>query len=148
MALAAQRSNRRRHWIVDRPFQWRFVQAFLLVIGTVALLILGGVYLALWVTLSTFELQHDPITVQLFKNVALFVSLELFVCLPLLMWILTWMCIMFTHTVAGPLVRILSAMKQMTQGKFDIHVRLRKGDALDELAEAVNQLASSLHRRP
>ena len=148
MAPEALRSNRRRQWIVNRPFQWRFVQAFLLVICGVALLILGGVYLALWITLSTFELQHDPITVQLFKNVALFVSLELLVCSPLLIWILGWMCIMFTHKVAGPLVRILHAMKQMSQGRFDIQVRLRKGDALDELAEVVNQLASFLKSRP
>ena len=148
MALETPRSNRRRQWMVNRPFQWRFVQAFLLVICAVALLILGGVYLALWITLSTFELQHDPITVQLFKNVALFVSLELLVCSPLLIWMLAWMCIMFTHKVAGPLVRILHVMKQMTQGRFDLQVRLRKGDALDELAQAVNQLASFLKSRP
>ena len=145
--MSALRSNHRRRWVVNRPFQIRFIRAFLLIILGVSLLILGGVYVALWWTLSTFELEHDPITVQLFKNIGLFVSLELLVAAPLLIWMLTWMGIFFTHKIVGPLVRIMASLQQMARGDFDVHLRLRKADALVELAEAINLLAAFLRGR-
>jgi signal transduction histidine kinase len=134
--------------MVNRPFQMRFIVGVLLIAIAVALVMLAGIYLALWLTLQIFELHREAVTVQLFKNVALFVSLGLMVCAPVLVWGLSRLALVFAHRVAGPLVRIMGALKQMTGGDFNVQVRLRKGDVLDELAAAVNQLADALRRRP
>jgi hypothetical protein len=129
------------------PIQLRFVRIILLTIIGIALLVLASVYLALWVTLTTFELQHDPLTVVLFKNVALFVTVELLVVAPLLLWVFTWVGIRLTHRFAGPLIRIMAAIDQMARGNFDVHLTLRKDDALVDLAEDITRLATSLRDR-
>jgi len=129
--------------LVDRTFQFRFVRVLLLVLCFLTLAAMGGVYLALQVTLRTFELVRDPVSVSLFSTVGLFVALELLLISPLVAWI----GILLTHKVAGPLVRIHAAVAQMTEGNFDVRLKLRKGDALEDLAEAMNRLAASLRGR-
>lgn len=146
MPRAKPPTNRRRQWMVNRPFQMRFIVGGLLIAIATALLVLAGVYLALWLTLQIFELHREAVTVQLFKNVALFVSLGVVIVAPVAIWGLWKMALISTHQVAGPLVRIMGALKQMRGGDFNVQLRLRKGDVLDELAEAVNQLAEALRR--
>jgi len=101
---------------------------------------LASVYLALWVTLQTFQVAHEPRAVALLATAGLFVTIELLLLLPVVIWI----GVRLTHRVAGPLVRINAALQQLAQGNLDVHVTLRKGDSLVELAGAINTLAASL----
>jgi len=55
--------------------------------------------------------------------------------------------IVLTHKVAGPLIRIQAALVRMTHGDYDVNLRLRRADALVELAEGINRLAESLRTR-
>lgn len=137
------RSYRRAHWLVNPELQFRFVRAMLLVLLLMALAAVLGVYLALWVTLYSFELLQDTYLVALFRTVSWTVVLELIVLVP----IVSWFGVRVTHQVAGPLVRIRAALADMAQGRFDIRIKLRKGDALTELAEDINRLAESLRNR-
>jgi methyl-accepting chemotaxis protein len=137
---AAKHGFRRRQWLVNRPMQFAFARA---VLGGFALfmgLTLAAICAALWMTVSMFQLQHDPVTMALFRTVAWVVVLELLLITPLVVWF----GIRLTHTVAGPLVRIQAALAQMTAGRFDVRLVLRRGDHLQELADAVNGLAASL----
>jgi len=128
---------------VDRTFQFRFVGALLLFLSVLTVATLGGICFALWATLYTFELLSDPVTVSLFTTAGVIVAMELLLLAPVV--IVTG--ILMTHKVAGPLVRIHAALAQMAEGNFDIHLTLRKGDALFELADSINRLAASLRRR-
>ena len=141
------RPNRRQRWLVMPPLQLRFVRAMLLTMVAIALLVLASVYLALWATLTTFELQHDPLTVALFRNVALFVTVALLVMAPFLLWVFTWIGIRLAHRFAGPLIKIMVAIDQLTRGNFDVHLESRKDDALADLADDINRLADSLRKR-
>jgi len=104
---------------------------------------LGGVYLTLWAVLQSFNLQHDPVAVALFVTVSWSIALELLVVAPFVVW----MGVILTHKVAGPLVRIHAGLAQMTHGNYNVHINLRKGDSLTDLADAVNNLAGSLRSR-
>jgi signal transduction histidine kinase len=147
MGRKAKPLDRRRGWFVKPPLQLRFIRVLLLAVVGIAAAVLASVYLALWVTLSTFELQRDPVTVALFRNVALFVTVALLVAAPLLLWALTWIGIRLTHRFAGPLIRVMVAIDQMTRGNFDVHLAVRKGDELADLAEDINRLAASIRSR-
>jgi nitrate/nitrite-specific signal transduction histidine kinase len=98
---------------------------------------------ALHYTLVSFELVDDALVRALFHTVFWVIVLELIALVPLVAWI----SLRLSHRVAGPLVRIHAALAQMAQGQFDIHLSLRKGDALVDLADAINRLAESLRRR-
>ena len=137
------RPYRRSHWLVDRGLQFRFVRAMLLVLLLMAAAAILGVYAALWLTLYSYELLSDASIVALFNTVSWTVVLELIVLVP----IVSWLGIFLTHKIAGPLVRIRAALAEMEHGKFDIHITLRKGDALVDLAEDINRLAAFLRSR-
>ncbi len=137
------RTYRRRHFLVNRPLQFRFVGALLLFLCVLTVATLGAIYFALWGTLYTFELLDDPVMISLFTNAGLVLATELLVLAPAIVW----MGILLTHKIAGPLVRIHAALVQMTQGNFDVRIKLRKGDSLLDLADDVNRLAASLRTR-
>jgi len=140
---APQPPYRRRRYLVNPPFQYRMVGVMLLLLLLQAVAALTSVYLALWVTLRTFGQTHEPLAVAQLSTVGILVTLEML----LLSAFVIWVGIRLTHKVAGPMVRINAALQQMAQGNFDIHIKLRKGDALVELAEAINHLADSLRAR-
>lgn len=143
MSPSTQERYRRRRWIVNLPLQWRFVRALLFVIGLMTTAAMIAVYVAIRVTLSSFELARDPVMIAIFSTMGWTIVIELLVLVPLVFC----MGILLSHKVAGPLVRIQAALKQMESGEYNIHIKLRKGDALVELAEMVNHLAESLRRR-
>jgi nitrogen fixation/metabolism regulation signal transduction histidine kinase len=69
--------------------------------------------------------------------------MELLIVVPFVIWL----AVILSHKVAGPLVRIQAALVRMTNGNYDVNLRLRKADALVELAESVNRLAASSRAR-
>lgn len=140
---APKRPYRRRQFIVNRPLQFRFVGMMLAMFAALTVLMLGGMYVALWMTLYTFDLLHDPVMVSLFTTTELMLALEFVLLIPLVIWMGIWL----THKIAGPLVRIRAALASLAEGRFNIQVTLRKGDALGELAEDINRLAGALRRR-
>lgn len=143
MTPSAAPSNRRRQLIVNRPLQYRFIGAMLLILVTLTAIALATVYLTLWGTLRTFGLEHDAVTLSLFTTIWWSLIFELLVVAPFVVW----MGVLLTHKVAGPLVRIQAALTRMTNGNYDVHLRLRRADALVELAEGINRLAESLRTR-
>lgn len=138
-----QPAYKRRQLIVNRPLQFKFVGIMIGVLAFLILLAFGTVCLTMWMTLQTFALQHDPISVALFSTVGLSLAMELVLVLPFVIWL----GLLVTHKVAGPLLRVHVALAKMTQGDFNINIKLRKGDALVELADAVNALALSIRNR-
>jgi hypothetical protein len=142
-ALTEQRPYRRQHWLVNRSFQFRFVRAMLLVLLVMAVVAILGMYGALQLTIAAYDLRREAFIVALFNTVAWTVVVEFILLVP----IVGWIGLLLTHKVAGPLVRIRAVLAEMTKGNFDIHLRLRKGDALTDLAEDINRLAAFLRSR-
>ena len=143
MGQAERPTYKRRQFLVNRPLQLSFVRAMLLILLLMASAALVAMRMAVHVTLFTYELSNDALLRALFDTVFWIIVLEMVFLAPFVIW----MGILLTHKVAGPLVRIHAALAQMTEGRFDIHISLRKGDALVELADAINRLALSLRNR-
>ena len=134
---------RRRQLIVNPLFQYRFIGVMLLVLLLLTAGALASVYLSLWVTLRTFDVAGEPLAVAQLSTVGLLVTVQLLVLAPVVIWI----GIRLTHKVVGPLVRINAAIRQIAEGHFNVLLRLRKGDSLVELADAINTLAAALRSR-
>ena len=149
MATGADREApyRRRRWIANASFQLRLAGALVLSVCTLAAVILLAIYLSLWVVLWTFDLQHDQVTVLLFRNVGLLATVVILFCALIGIWAFFWITTLSTHKIAGPLVRIMMAVEQMSHGNFNVSLALRKGDGLHDLAENVNRLAAYLRSR-
>ena len=142
-ATSSPRPYQRRKVLVNRPLQLAFVKAMLLVLLTMALAALMAVQAAVRITLSTYELTTNALAIGLLNTVFWVMVLELLVLTP----VFAWMGILLTHKVAGPLVRIRAALAQLTEGRYDLHISLRKGDSLVGIADDINRLAASLRNR-
>ena len=147
MATAAGASNQRRRRIVDAPLQLRLVGSIVLGVCSLAAAILLAIYLSLWVVLRMYDLERDPVVTMLFRNVGLLSTVVVLFCSLIGIWALFWVAILYTHKIAGPLVRIMRTVEQMSRGDFNVHLALRKGDGLQELALALNRLAAYLRSR-
>ena len=136
------RPYRRRTWLVNRRLQLRFVKAMLLILCVMAVASMAAVYIAMWVARASFELSSERAILSLLDSVGWLIFLELLGFTPFVICL----AVLLTHKVAGPLMRIQTALAQMAKGNFDIHLKLRKHDELVELADTVNRLADSLRR--
>lgn len=143
MANPQNRRYQRKQWLVNPPLQYQFIGVLLFVLLILTIGALASVYFALWVTLRTYGLSDNPVAVAQLTTVGLLVTLELLVFAPFVVWL----GLRMTHKIAGPLVRILSVLRQMIAGDYSQRITLRKGDSLVELAEAMNALAESLRAR-
>ena len=57
------------------------------------------------------------------------------------------MAILFSHRIAGPVVRIKKALRSIGEGDLDFTLTLRKHDELKDVANEVNALARKLKRK-
>lgn len=140
---AQQPTYRRRHYLVNPPLQYQFIGVMLFVLLILTIGALGSVYLALWLTLRTFDMMNDPVAISQLTTVGLVVTIELLVIAPVVVWI----GLRLTHRVAGPLIRITKALQELSAGDYSVRVKLRQGDSLTEVADAINALAEALQSR-
>jgi len=53
----------------------------------------------------------------------------------------------FTHKMVGPTIAFRRLIGDMQSGRFNTRIKLRKGDAFNEVAEDLNKLAETLDRK-
>jgi signal transduction histidine kinase len=53
----------------------------------------------------------------------------------------------YTHSLLGPMIPIARHLKALKEGFYSHRLRLRKKDALHELADQMNELAEVLEKR-
>lgn len=69
------------------------------------------------------------------------------VFLALLLPVLAWDAIKFSHRLVGPLVRFRRTMEDVAEGRPVQPIKLRQGDFLSELRDDFNTMLESLQRR-
>ena len=136
---------RRKKYFVERVMQLHFARFVILFV------FLASILSSLVVFYTTFMMLGERLSdvypqgrlVEIFRSAHLAFFVNMLVILPLIFW----GSIRFSHRIAGPLPKIYEALKQVGLGNFDIHIGLRKNDELKVLAETINQMAVSLKER-
>jgi methyl-accepting chemotaxis protein len=68
-------------------------------------------------------------------------------CLAILVPLMAWDSIRFTHRLVGPMVRFRRAMHDIAEGETVRPIKLREGDYLNELRDDFNHMLDALQRR-
>jgi methyl-accepting chemotaxis protein len=68
-------------------------------------------------------------------------------CLLVLMPVMVWDAIRFTHRLVGPLVRFRRTMQDVAKGEAVRLMKLREGDYLTDLRDDFNVMLEALQRR-
>lgn len=130
--------ERKMVWI-DR-FQTRLAWRIALYLGLLPPVFLNLLFA--W-TLIT-EGVHDPVQ-QFLSLLRQFAPIG--VCLVIVLPVLAWDAIRFSHRLVGPLIRFRRAAQAIANGEAVRPIKLREGDYLDEFRDEFNRMLESLQRR-
>ena len=139
--MASKCPNYRSQYVVDDPYQLRFI--FRLFVVLVAIILASSLIAVaiLWKRIPEPESQTHLIAA--FHGVVLALLVELLIAIPVLFY---W-SIRQTHRAVGPLYRITKVLEAIGSGDFSQRLVLRDSDVLKDLASSINQMAEDLQRR-
>ena len=134
---------RRKQYLVDRSYQLRFVTrvfVVVLIVAVVSSLISTGL---LWTNMYRPDLEQQATLIAALIAVATTLLVELLIAIPLVYFL----GIRQSHRVVGPVNRIKRILEAIGSGDFSQRITVRRGDALEDLAKTINQMAENLRQR-
>ena len=135
---------RRRRYFIRTKFQLKYIVLILAVALTSAIISGYTIYYNSWVLLGhkLANVYPQGRLIEIFRSVNTKLAINLFFVLIL--------CVtaglLASHKIAGPLFRIIRFLGTVTKGDYSQRVTLRKGDELQDLADAVNKLVEKLDK--
>ena len=137
---------RRTQYLSDFSLQIRYLILIALVLGVFLAASIWIVYATSWSHLVERLSQVYPQArlVEILRLIYFRLSLGFLILLPVAL-VLT---LYFSHTIAGPLVRIKRYLRLMARGEFGLApLVLRRHDELKEIAQLINEITSQLGPR-
>ncbi len=137
---------RRTHYLTDKSLQMRYMVLTLLMLAAFFAVSVGVVYVTGWSHLveKLSQIYPQGRLVEILRLIYLRLSLGFLALLPVALFL----TLFFSHTVAGPLVRIKRYLRLMAKGEFDLApLVLRRFDELKDVADLINEMTSKLGPR-
>lgn len=134
---------KRKQYLVDRNYQLQFVSRVFMVVLAVAIISLVVSSVLLWSHLYRPDMTSQTPLITSLLAIATMMLVELLVAIPLVFFL----SLRQSHRIVGPMNRIKRLLQAIGSGDFSQRITLRKGDALEDLAKEINQMAQGLHRR-
>ncbi len=134
---------KRKQYLVDRKYQLRFVTRVFMVVLIVAVassLVSTGL---LWTNLYRPSLDSQAPLIAALMAITITLLVELLLAIP----IVFLLGVQQSHRIVGPINRIKRLLEAIGAGDFSKQITLRQGDALEDLAKSINQMAASLQQR-
>lgn len=143
--MTEKRSYKRTRYIVEKNIQFRFVSLLVLNLVIFFFIAVLIIYFSGWRQL--IEKMANVYPQGRLTDILNAIYLRLCIGFLFLLPVAAISAILVSHKIAGPLVRIKWALRQLIDGNYDIFIKLRKGDRLKDVADDINKLAGSLKRR-
>lgn len=133
---------KRKQYLVDRGYQLTFVTRVFMVVLAVAVASSLISTALLYTNMYRPDLPQQSLISSLIA-VATTLLIELLLAIP----IVFFLGIRQSHRVVGPMNRLRRILEAIGAGDFSQRIILRQGDALEDLAKSVNQMAEALQKR-
>ena len=134
---------KRTQYLVDRRYQLRFVtRLFMVVLAVASASTLLSAYL-LWRNMYVPGEGLQTSFIAALIAVCTTLLVELLLAIPLIFYV----GIRQTHRVVGSIKRMERMLDAIGKGDFSQRITLRKGDALEDIAEAIKRMAERLQKR-
>jgi len=167
MYIMGKEYMKRRNYIIDKSFQFKFIATFLVIIVISMALFSAGFALYYWVMYmagdnifaEVISIHKQVVEVDANGN-AVKKSIEkpgynrLELVLPpllinnlIIMVLISIIGIFYSHRIAGPVYRIEKDITRSLAGEKNVRIHLRKHDKLQSLADQVNTLLDRLENK-
>ena len=136
--------KKRIHYLINKKFQLKYAATAFVLMFLVAVVLIITAYYSGWVPLVeklSAVYPQGMLTIILRR-----LSWQLAAAFLLLVPVIITASIYLSHKIAGPLVRVERAARDIAGGNLQIRVKLRKKDSLQELAQAINEIAESVEQ--
>ncbi|MFH1878142.1 MAG: hypothetical protein ABH883_04985 [Candidatus Omnitrophota bacterium] len=133
---------KRTQLLVSRKFQIKYIALILLFMFSVAIVTGYTVYVTTWIMFGEKLAAVYP--QGLLMDIVNKVNLVLLMRLIFLCPVVILVGLILSHRIAGPIFSIQRFLRMVTEGNYDIRLRLREKDELKEIASAANKLAGKL----
>ncbi len=135
---------RRRQYIIDQKFQWRFVRRLIipLVLGVVIITLVDYYFIWSFFTSPT-PARYENMEFISLKIVGYLLFYELCIFIPIVVII----GLIISHRVAGPLFQIERILRSIGDGDLSRRIILREKDELKNLAMCINEMTTGLSNK-
>lgn len=141
--MEPERPYKRKQYLVDRGYQLRFVTRVFMVVLTVAVVSSLISTALLWTNMYRPDLESQTPLIASLIAVATTLLIELLLAIP----VVFFLGIRQSHRIVGPMNRLKRTLEAIGTGDFSQRITLRQGDALEDLAKSINQMAEGLGQR-
>jgi signal transduction histidine kinase len=143
--MGDEKKYKRSHYIVEKNIQYRYVELILMHILIFFLITVAIIYFSGW--RQMVQKLSNVYPQAMLVNILNAIYIKLWIGFLILLPIACISAILASHKIAGPLVRIRRALDQLTESDYNLFVKLRKGDDLQDVADQINKLAETLRKK-
>lgn len=144
---------RRRQFLVNRNFQFRYIALLMLqmsaVLASIGLLVYGHVTRTVNVALKMPFVQgvsNAPLVADMADSLHGFYGRSILL-LAVTSVILMVFGLLGSHRLAGPMVKLEAHLNRLADGDFSQRITFRRNDFLDEFADGINRTVDSIVER-
>ncbi|MDP2928633.1 MAG: HAMP domain-containing protein [Candidatus Omnitrophota bacterium] len=138
---------RRKKILANRRVQLKYLVLLIVSMAVPLLFTIGCLYYLIFTIMAEQLGIPESIAYNLFPVVKK-INAVLAIGLPPLFLLLIWWGTVLSHRIAGPLQRIEKELSKVTHSHdFSHRIHLRKSDDVRPVADAINKLLDSLHRK-
>ncbi len=140
---------RRKRYLINKPVQLGYfgLTAWFICLG---ILLVGSItyYFTLSTIINEIEVTAPAFdTVETVSRINLILQKKLAMVFAGLIIIAGILVILYLHRVVGPVFRIERTLREVSEGKPFIPIKLRKKDSFKSLAEAINECISKFQTK-
>ncbi|MDD5173542.1 MAG: HAMP domain-containing protein [Candidatus Omnitrophota bacterium] len=138
---------RRKKILANKRVQLKYLILLIISMAVPLLFAIGCLYYLIFTVMAEQLGIPESIAYNLFPVVKK-INAILAIGLPPLFLLLIWWGTVLSHRIAGPLQRIEKELNKITNNHdFSHRIHLRKSDDVKPIADAINKLLDSIHRK-
>ena len=141
--MAHQKFFIRKNLIIQKKLQLRYMWLVLLSVILVSAVIVLSIYVSYWSLISEkmVSSQVKILFEEMLKNMNALLLFEI----PIVLFLVGFASIVFSHKVAGPVYRLEQAACEVAKGDLTSNVRLRGDDELKNLSNVFNSVVDNIN---
>lgn len=138
---------RRKRLFTNKRVQLKYLMLLIVSMAVPLIFAIGCLYYLIFTIMAEQLGIPESIAYNLFPVVKKINSI-LAIGLPPLFLLLIWWGVILSHRIAGPIQRIEKELSRVTHSHdFSHRIHLRRRDDLKPIADSINRLLDSLHRK-
>ena len=135
--------NKRRNYFIDKKFQSNFILRFCFLVVATGLALMAILY-AIAGKANTVSFVNSRVIVQNTANFLFPLLIQTFVVSTIVVGLAAIVATLFvSHRIAGPLYRFKKVLASLGEGDFSLSCKIRRKDALQDVAAAFNDMITS-----